>query len=156
MPHVCHDAGQPRSAATLTFRSPMDPSRPPANLPRRDHCTCPTEPSEFRRHTALGVLETGSAKTGSATDVRIDDAGSILKFRIGFSPRLSAVASHLRLSLLFGFGGVEAVDTEFPYRVPIVDRGQLPYPCLPTPFPILRSKGGMGCQGQFWGRRFTP
>ena len=34
----------------------------------------------------LGVSETGSAKTGSAIDVRIDDAGSILKFRIGFSP----------------------------------------------------------------------
>ena len=33
----------------------------------------------------LGVSETGSAKTGSAIDVRIDDAGSILKFRIGFS-----------------------------------------------------------------------
>ena len=26
-----------------------------------------------------------SAKTGSAIDVRIDDVGSILKFRIGFS-----------------------------------------------------------------------
>ena len=32
-----------------------------------------------------GVSETGPAKTGSAIDVRIDDAGSILKFRIGFS-----------------------------------------------------------------------
>ena len=36
--------------------------------------------------TELGVSETGSAKTRSAIDVRIDDAGSILKFRIGFSP----------------------------------------------------------------------
>ena len=27
----------------------------------------------------------GSAKTGSAIDVRIDDAGSILNFHIGFS-----------------------------------------------------------------------
>ena len=34
----------------------------------------------------IGVSETGSAKTGSAIDVRIDDAGSILKFRIGFFP----------------------------------------------------------------------
>ena len=34
----------------------------------------------------VGVSETGSAKTGSAIDVRIDDAGSILKFRIGFFP----------------------------------------------------------------------
>ena len=34
----------------------------------------------------LGVSETGSAKKGSAIDVRIDDAGSILTFRIGFSP----------------------------------------------------------------------
>ena len=33
----------------------------------------------------IGVSETGSAKTGSAIDVRIDDAESILKFRIGFS-----------------------------------------------------------------------
>ena len=38
------------------------------------------------RDTSVGVSETGSAKTGSAIDVRIDDAGSILKFRIGFSP----------------------------------------------------------------------
>ena len=33
----------------------------------------------------LGVSETASAKMASAIDVRIDDAGSILKFRIGFS-----------------------------------------------------------------------
>ena len=33
----------------------------------------------------LGVSETGSAKTGSAIDVRIDDQGSILKFLIGLS-----------------------------------------------------------------------
>ena len=78
----------------------------------------------------LGVSETGSAKTGSAIDVRIDDAGSILKFRIGFSPR---VASHLRLSLLVGFGGIEAVDTEFPYRVPIGDRGAIAVPLFADP-----------------------
>ena len=40
------------------------------------------------------------------------------------------------------FGGIEAVDTEFLYRVPIVERGRLPYPCLPTPFPILRCEQG--------------
>ena len=33
----------------------------------------------------LMSLGNGSAKKGSAIDVRIDDAGSILKFRIGFS-----------------------------------------------------------------------
>ena len=33
------------------------------------------------------------------------------------------MASHLRPSLLVGFGGIEAIDAEFPYRVPIVDRG---------------------------------
>ena len=32
-----------------------------------------------------GVSDLGSAKTGSAIDVRIDDAGPILKFLIGFS-----------------------------------------------------------------------
>ena len=52
-----------------------------------------------------------------------DDAGSILKFRIGFSPWFSAVASQLRLSLLLGFGETEAINTELPYRAPIVDRG---------------------------------
>ena len=34
-------------------------------------------------HASVGVSETGSAKTGSAIDIRIDDAGSILNFRIG-------------------------------------------------------------------------
>ena len=42
------------------------------------------------------------AKMASAIGVRIDDVGSILKFCIGFPP---------------------GVDTEFPYRVRIVDRG---------------------------------
>ena len=32
----------------------------------------------------FGVSEMASAKTASAIDVRIDDVGSILKFRIGF------------------------------------------------------------------------
>ena len=31
------------------------------------------------------LTETGSAKTVSAVDVRVDDVGSILNFRIGFS-----------------------------------------------------------------------
>ena len=48
-----------------------------------------------------------------------DDAGSILKFRIGFSLWFSAVASQLGPSLVVGFGGIQAVDTEFPYRVAI-------------------------------------
>ena len=87
-------------------------------------------PFDFLR---LGVSETGSAKTGSAIDVRIDDVGSILKFRIGFSPGFSAVVSHLRLSSLVGFGGIEAVDTEFPYRVPIVDRGAIAVPLFADP-----------------------
>ena len=34
---------------------------------------------------------------------------------------------------------IQTVDTEFPYRVPIVDRGMIAVPLfLPTPFPILR------------------
>ena len=49
--------------------------------------------SNVRKHPKMpydiGVSEAGSAKTGtpkSAIDFRIDDAGSILKFHIGFSP----------------------------------------------------------------------
>ena len=45
----------------------------------------------------------------------------------------SAVASHLRLSVLVGFGGIEAIDTEFPYRVPIVDRGAIAVPLFADP-----------------------
>ena len=48
------------------------------------------------------------------------------------------MASQLRPSLAVGFGGIQAVHTEFPYRVRIVDRGRVPYPSLPPPFPILR------------------
>ena len=48
----------------------------------------------------------GSAKTGSAIDIRIDDAGSILNFRIGFSLGFSAVVSQLRPSRPIGFGGI--------------------------------------------------
>ena len=40
------------------------------------------EPGQLQ---TIGVSETGSAKKGSGIDVRIDDAGSILNFRIGFS-----------------------------------------------------------------------
>ena len=35
--------------------------------------------------------------------------------------------------MLFGFGGIEAVDTEFPYRVPIVDRGAIALPLFADP-----------------------
>ena len=38
------------------------------------------------------------------------------------------MASHLSLSLLGGFGGIEAIDTEFPYRVPIVDSSAIAVP----------------------------
>ena len=43
------------------------------------------------------------------------------------------LAGHLKLSLLVGFGGIEAVDTEFPYRVPIVDRGAIAVPLFADP-----------------------
>ena len=32
-----------------------------------------------------------------------------------------------------GFGGIEAVDTEFPYRLPIVDRGAIAVPLFADP-----------------------
>ena len=45
----------------------------------------PSERESIRRKTpTLEVSEMASAKMASAIDVRIDDAGSILKFRIGF------------------------------------------------------------------------
>ena len=57
-----------------------------------------------------------SAKMASAIDVRIDDVGSILKFRIGVPfGENSAVCFPVRVA--------SGVDTEFPYRVRIVDRG---------------------------------
>ena len=31
------------------------------------------------------------------------------------------------------FGGIEAIDTEFPYRVPIVDRGAIAVPLFADP-----------------------
>ena len=57
-----------------------------------------------------------SAKMASAIGVRIDDMGSILKFRIGF-PFGENSAGFLPVCV------APAVDTEFPYRVRIVDRG---------------------------------
>ena len=52
----------------------------------------------------------------SAIGVRIDDVGSILKFRIGFPfGENSTVFLPVRMA--------PGVDTEFPYRVRIVDRG---------------------------------
>ena len=35
--------------------------------------------------------------------------------------------------LVVGFGGIQTVDTEFPYRVPIVDRGTIAVPLLSGP-----------------------
>ena len=64
----------------------------------------------------IGVSEIASAKMASAISVRIDDAGSILKFRIGF---LFGENSAWFLPVHVARG----VDTEFPYRVRIVDRG---------------------------------
>ena len=57
-----------------------------------------------------------SANTASAIGVRIDDVGSILKFRIGF-PFGENSPDFLPVRVAPG------VDTEFPYRVRIVDRG---------------------------------
>ena len=39
----------------------------------------------------------------------------------------------LEAELLVGFGGIEAIDTEFPYRVPIVDRGAIAVPLFADP-----------------------
>ena len=36
-----------------------------------------------------------------------------------------------------GFGGIEAIDTEFPYRVPIVDRGAIAVPLFADPISEL-------------------
>ena len=58
-----------------------------------------------------------SAKMASAIDVRIDDVGSILKFRIGFPFFWREFCWVLPVRVASG------VDTEFPYRVRIVDRG---------------------------------
>ena len=60
--------------------------------------------------------EMASAKMASAIDVRIDDVGSILKFRIGF-PFWREFCWVLPVRVASG------ADTEFPYRVRIVDRG---------------------------------
>ena len=65
----------------------------------------------------------------SIFDVRIDDVGLMLNFCIGSSLGLSTLASQLRLTLPVGFTVLEAstmgLTTEFPYRVPIVDRGTI-------------------------------
>ena len=57
-----------------------------------------------------------SSKMASAIGVRIDDVGSILKFRIGF-PFGENSAGFLPVRV------APRVDAEFPYRVRIVDRG---------------------------------
>ena len=41
--------------------------------------------------------------------------------------------NQLRPSLVVGFGGIQAVDTEFPCRVPNVARGTIAAPLLATP-----------------------
>ena len=71
-----------------------------------------------------------SAKMASAIGVRIDDVGSILKFRIGFpfgeSSACFCQSVWLPGSILnFRIGSVSSI-------------GGLPRPCLPTPFPIPR------------------
>ena len=71
------------------------------------------ETCEFSK---LGVSERASAKMASAIGVRIDDVGPIQKiFRIGF-PFWREFCFFLPLRVAPG------VDTEFPYRVRIVDR----------------------------------
>ena len=57
-----------------------------------------------------------SAKMASAIGVRIDDVGSILKFRIGFPFGENSVG-------FFPVRVAPGVDTEFLYRFRIVDRG---------------------------------
>ena len=57
-----------------------------------------------------------SAKMASAIDVRIDDVGSILKFRIG-------LPFGIEFCWVLPVHVASGVDTEIPYRVRIVDRG---------------------------------
>ena len=87
------------------------------------------------------VSKTGSAKTVSGIDVpRIDDAGSILKSCIGFCLRFSAMASQLRPISLGCFRGIQAIETNFRIGFLSSVGRRLPYPCLPPPCPILRSR----------------
>ena len=89
-----------------------------------------------------------SAKTGSAIDVRIDDAGSILNFRIGFSLWFSALVNQLSPLVLEASRG-SILNFRIGFLSSIGE--QLPYPCLPTPFPILRNEEALQlrvCQGQ--------
>ena len=97
----------------------------------------------------IGVSETGSAKTGSAIDVRIDDAGSILNFRIGFSLWFSGVVSQLRPSCPIDFGRHRGLILNFRIGFLSSIGGRLPYPCLPTPFPILRLQRETGRDLEF-------
>ena len=92
----------------------------------------------FERIPRIGASQTGSAITGSTIDVRIDDAGPILKFRIAFAIWFSAVASQLRPSFSRWFWRHPGTQYWILYRVLIVDRGTIPY--LPPPFPILRQE----------------
>ena len=58
------------------------------------------------------------------------------------------MASQLKLSLLVGFGGIKAVDTEFPYWVPIVDRGAIAVPLLADPISDSYCKKEKGHQNR--------
>ena len=61
-------------------------------------------------------------------------AGSILKFRVSvFLFVLCSVASQLRPNLVVDSGGIQTVDAEFLYRVPIVDRGTIAVPLFADP-----------------------
>ena len=121
---------------------------PPKKSPKSPGTVKKHSPETFRRlsvdfpdlspRLSVGVSETGSAKTGSAIDVRIDDAGSILKFRIGFSLWFFAVASQLRPSLVVVLEASRQSILKFRIGFLSLIGGRLPYPCLPTPFPILR------------------
>ena len=74
----------------------------------------------------------GSTKTVSAINVRTDDVGSILNLCIGFSLCLSALANQMRLSFPLALEASRWSDTEFLYRVPIVDRGTIAAPLFAT------------------------
>ena len=77
--------------------------------------------------TSLGVSEMASAKVASAIGVRIDDVG-------GDTEIPDRLPSWREFCLFLPVHVARRVDTEFPYRVRIVDRGsRLPRPCLLTP-----------------------
>ena len=52
------------------------------------------------------------------------------------------MASQLRQSLVVGFGGIQAIDTEFRIGFLSSTGGRLPHPCSPPSFLILREHEG--------------